>query len=175
MSDDDKKLLAKLKKEGFIFFEQDMDADLVESFLSLKFSDCHCPEGSDSTWQVEEFPQDIENRYKSWLMQHKELANLVPTLNYSVHCFKKDEYMNVHSDYVIEGDYQILTWICKDDDFVGRDFIHGFKVGNHEQTNKVKPKTGLTCLCDSTMPHFVHGVSKLLTDTTIITVLGSLD
>lgn len=71
------------------------------------------------------------------------------------------EYLNQNEEiklhyHIVPGSFQAVTWF-PEEDFSGREFIYGTK----DNLKKIKPKIGLICFFKPNDPGFVHGVSKL--------------
>jgi hypothetical protein len=80
------------------------------------------------------------------------------------------EWIPMHNEDAQYSPFEVLLWLTKTEDFIGRDFVmeeNGIK-------RYQKPENGLMCFLDTTAPGIFHGVTPLETDTEIITIVGGM-
>lgn len=70
-------------------------------------------------------------------------------------------YIDLHY-HIVPGSFQVVIW-APESDFEGRYYLYG----TSEEVKQIKPRKGLMCFMKPNDPHFIHGVSKLLSDTPI--------
>lgn len=79
---------------------------------------------------------------------------------------------NALHTHLVPADFQLLVWVPKDDNFVGRSFLYGKKDGPIKQ---FKPRLGDICFMKTNDLEFVHGVTELTSDTLVKTVIVSVN
>lgn len=98
------------------------------------------------------------------------ISEAIDSFSYEVNKMIKDEFIPMHNEVSQKSPFEVLIWLTKTDEFIGRDFI----MEKNFKTSKIKPYNGLVCFVDTTCPNSYHGVSKLVSDTEIITIVGGL-
>lgn len=167
-------------EDGFIFFKIQFSGAFCDKFWSLEFQveadENQSPFDAKLHAQV---PSELAEIYLR-LIQANLPKSVEPyvrdtILSYHVNAHKMQagDQIELHNDARMgaAGFPDILAWICKAEDFSGRDFLFGSKA----KFDSIKPQTGLICLMNSTDKTFLHGVTELETPTEIITIVASFD
>lgn len=102
-----------------------------------------------------------------------DLSHLMQQYHFSAHKMVKGDSFEMHTEArdTARGFPDILLWFCKNEEYVGREFMYGTR-GN---LSEVQPETGLCCLVDTIDPNYIHGVKKLQSNTEVITITGTFD
>lgn len=126
----------------------------------------------------EEFRRDViasdtPSEYAQKIIREVLQANDCPVepLQIVYEPFKLHESNAMHT-HLVPADFQLLIWVPKDDDFKGRKFLYGKKDG---PISSYTPKFGDICFMKTNDLDFIHGVSKLETDTVIKTIIVSVN
>jgi hypothetical protein len=96
------------------------------------------------------------------------LFESIKNFNFEINKIRKGEYVPMHNEVSQKSPFEILIWTTRTDYFEGRDFVYQVN-GN---TYRIKPRNGMVCLLDTTSPYNYHGVTELITDTEVITIVG---
>jgi len=86
------------------------------------------------------------------------------TLYFDIDTVVKDQEIKPHY-HVILGSFQTVVWFPKSP-FKGRDYLFG----TESLLNKVTPEEGYMCFMKPNDPHFIHGVTQLLSSEPIQTL-----
>lgn len=74
--------------------------------------------------------------------------------------------------HLIPADCQMLIWVPLDEEYTGRDFLYKKK---GQEIRRFKPKLGDICFMKTNDLDFLHGVSKLESDSRIRTIVVSVN
>lgn len=107
------------------------------------------------------------NIYDNFKMIIKYFIDINEPLHIDEQVLKVGEGIGMHY-HIIPGSFQAVTWI-PEGEFEGREFIYGTK----DNLKSIKPKLGLMCFMKPNDPNFIHGVSRLKTDTVIRSIGAS--
>ena len=162
-----------LREKGFIFSYFDLDEDIVERMLNMKFDLCEDLGEKEASYQRKILPRELENEFRNHLKKDHGLYTLLAPLKLSAHHFAPGRGMYLHDDSAIKGSYQVLFWICDKSELRGRDFLFGHRHMDYCCVEAIKPKTGMYCILDATNKKFVHGVSELKSNSKVITLCAS--
>ncbi len=166
-------------EEAFVFLQMPISQEVQRDFWALNF---HLdPELAKSSYDVglhSEIPAALRSRYlaelKSFLGKSSSLLNgALDAYHFTVHKMMQGDSIALHSDArsSAQGYPDILCWLCRTENFIGRDFLYG----SAENVQRMKPRTGMLCVMSSLDPSFVHGVSLLESQSEILTIVGSFD
>jgi len=169
-----KEILELIKTQGFYFYEIQLNALVHQLMEKHVFTETSYIPGKDAGLSAGFIEDSLSNEMIRLLAEPFEKSELhyFKTLSYTAHKFKFGESMDLHSDYIERGEYQILTWLCEKEDFIGREFIYGNREA--DQIMKIRPRNGLVCILDLRDKKFVHGVGELKSNHSVITICGSL-
>lgn len=85
-------------------------------------------------------------------------------LHYDVDTIHKGQEIRPHF-HIIPGSFQVVVWL-PNSPFEGRDYLYGTK----NSLKKYHPEKGVMCFMKPNDPNFIHGVSELISDTSVTTV-----
>lgn len=145
------KLLSDLDRDGFIFKREIFGDEFKNKVLN---------EASPSLETIS-IIKKILTKY--------ELSTENTQINYEDVSINESNELHTH---LIPADCQMIIWIPLTDNFKGRDFIYKSK---NQHVNKHHPRYGDICFMKTNDLNFLHGVSKLETDTQIRTILVSIN
>jgi hypothetical protein len=154
----------------FVFFENKMDDYFYNHIWNIEIPDTGYSH-NDIRYKLKNINLETKNIITSYIKKfplENTILNFIETFDFEINKMIKGDSIPRHCETSQKSPIEILIWLTKNEPFEGRDFYYE-KNGLH---NKVKPYTGLNCLIDTTCPNAYHGVSPLLSDTEIITIVG---
>jgi hypothetical protein len=162
-----------LIEHDFVFTSMDIPDDYVDYIFNLPLD--KNDHGEEISQKIHKFNCEADCNTKLLLKNlpvEQKIKDDLMSFEYGLDKYKKGDWMQMHSDRGRINPYELLFWLCKNDDaFEGRDFI--MKTPLYEA--RMRPNTGLFCFVNNIMPlDILHGVSPLLNDEPVITIFGTL-
>ena len=97
----------------------------------------------------------------------KKFDIIVSNIEVTYEDITKDQSLSLHT-HLIGSSCQVLIWVPENNDFEGRDFLYGKK---EFLIKKFRPKFGDICFMKTNDLSFIHGVSPLLSNSFIRTIV----
>lgn len=156
----------------FVFNKLNLNKEIQNILWSLDFKDYGTLPG-----EVRFKIKNVEDSIRFKLIEELNKLNLDNYIRDSLNEFSFDinkmtqgEWIPLHNEVTQKSPFEVILWLTKDIYFEGRDFL--IKGIGYEKL--IKPENGLVCFLDTTCPHTYHGVTKLKTDTSVISITGGL-
>lgn len=94
----------------------------------------------------------------------------IESFEFGIDKYTKGDGLPLHTDKGRINPYEILLYLPKDNDFIGRD-LH---IVGPDYNLKVRPIPGLVCFINAFAENTLHGVTTLETDSEIYTIIGGI-
>lgn len=159
-----------LKK--FCFLGANPSKDLQRKIWGLRFDDFGTHDG-EVRYRVRGVEESLRTELVDFFKSCTDDEYLLKTLSefhFDINKMIKDEWVEMHNELSQFCPFEVILWLTKSDDFIGRDFI----IQRPHERETIRPSNGLVCFLDTTDPEIFHGVSKLMSDDQIISITGGL-
>ena len=159
-----------LKK--FVFLKTEVPQELQDHIWSLNYPDTGTSDG-EIRYKIEkanDFTKIKILDFFKTIEMDSIIWDFVSKFDFDVNRMTKNEYVPMHNEISQRSPIEVVLWLTKTDIYEGRHFI----MKGPSLDEKIQPTNGLVCFLDTTARDVYHGVSKLLTDTEIITITGGL-
>lgn len=157
--------------KGFVFEHIDISKELEKDIWAQQFTI------SDSKSSVSYFIKQLDSNLSkviAKLICQKTtdifLLDLISKFNFDANKMIKGDFMELHNEVSQKSPIEVIVWLPKENSFEGRDFLMEMEQG----VQTFHPKKGSVCFLDTTSLINRHGVSPLLSDTEIISIVGGL-
>ncbi len=158
--------------DKFCFTKVELAEEIEERIWALSFDDYGKSEG-EVRFRVKDVSEDIRveliDIFKS-CTEDEYLLSTLSEFHFNINKMMKDEWVQMHNEVAQLCPFEVILWMTKNDEFLGRDFL----IDAPSMNRKIRPANGLVCFLDTTDPQIFHGVDKLLSDDQIISITGGL-
>ncbi|WP_127714877.1 hypothetical protein [Halobacteriovorax sp. HLS] len=158
--------------DKFCFVQKKLPSALEDKIWSLEFKDFGVCDG-ELRYRIRDVEDSLRLELIDFFKTCTEDEYLIQTLNdfhFDINKMIQGEWIEMHNEVSQFCPFEVILWLSKSEDFVGRDFL----IQRHLGRQKVRPTNGLVCFLDTTDPDVFHGVDKLISDHQIISITGGL-
>lgn len=163
--------VADVLSNAFTFTKIDIPQEFVDHIESLEYN--FEDQGTDVKYSVEELNEKTDKMFREILEQldiDETMKRDIASYRFGIDKYTKGDGLPLHTDKGRLNPYEVLVYIPKDDEFIGRD-LH---VVSPTYNVKVRPVRGLVCFINAYAENTLHGVTPLETDSTIYVLLGGI-
>lgn len=154
----------------FAFIKTDIPQDLYDHIWSLDFPDTGI-DPEEIRYKIQGTDEVTRKKIIEYILSQDidpSLMVFIKDFQFDINKIRQNEFVPMHNEVSQKSPFEVVFWLTKTDNYQGREFIM-LKNGIE---SRIQPKNGTMCFLDTTPPDVYHGVSKLITDTEIITVTG---
>lgn len=157
--------------KGFIFDQVEVSQELEKEIWSQKFE--VSTKGSSVSFHIKSVNLNIVNKLRHLISSKTEdpyLLELINSFRFDANKMIQNDFMDFHNEVSQKSPVEVIFWLPKENEYQGRDFLMEI----NSEVKMFHPLKGSVCFLDTTSPTNRHGVSTLLSDTEIISIVGGL-
>lgn len=160
-----------LKK--FVFHKIILNKNFEKLIWELKFNDYGVQDG-EIRYRLIDVEAGLREAIKDEVIKATNddyLLSEISNFHYDINKMSRGEWVPMHNETGQLSPFEVILWLTQDDSFEGREFVMRDETGREEM---IKPSNGLVCFLDTTQAGIYHGVNKLISDTSVISITGGL-
>ena len=157
----------------FTFTKIDVPKEFTDYLDTLEYAGDEEP-SEDIKFKIMNTKGETERRIKELLLEKldvdKNIKRDIAAFEFGIDKYTKGDGLPLHTDKGRINPYEILLYLPKDDNFVGRD-LH---VVGPNYNLKVRPIPGLVCFINAFAVDTYHGVTTLESESEIYVIIGGI-
>jgi hypothetical protein len=153
----------------FLFIEGNVPYTFIEFVYGLDYGS----KQKDKISSIKNVNQETKAQIVDMLIRlniDENTKEAIRNFDFDINLMSKGDSMDLHNEMGQRSPFEVLFWLVKTNEFTGRDFL----MQKGEKSDKVKPRNGLFCFINTLSSSAYHGVSRLETDTSIVSITGGL-
>lgn len=157
--------------KGFVFDKVDISNELEMDIWSQEFESSAME--SSVSYHIKSVNFKLVRKLIDLISSRTQdpyLLELINNFKFDANKMIKDDFMGFHNEVSQKSPVEVILWLPKENNYEGRDFLMEI----NGEVKKFHPLKGSICFLDTTSPTNRHGVSPLLSDTEIISIVGGL-
>lgn len=160
-------------QNDFTFTKIDIPTSFIDYLDSLKYAGDEEP-SEDIKYKIMSVDLDVDQKIKELLLSQlsidSELERDIKAFQFGIDKYTKGDGLPLHTDKGRINPYEILLYLPKDDNFIGRD-LH---IVGPDYNVKVRPIPGLVCFINAFAEDTFHGVTELTSESEIYVIIGGI-